>query len=80
MSSTVVLYGRSGCHLCEDAVAVVERVRARVPFALEQVNIESDDALMMRYLERIPVVMIDDREMFELFVDEQAFEAALTRT
>jgi glutaredoxin len=80
MSSTVVLYGRPGCHLCEDALAVVERVRARVPFALEQVNIESDDALMLRYLERIPVVMIDDREMFELFVDEQAFEAALTRT
>jgi len=80
MSSTVVLYGRPGCHLCEDALAVVERVGARVPFALEQVNIEFDDALMMRYLERIPVVMIDDLEMFELFVDEQAFEAALTGT
>ena len=80
MSSRVVLYGRPGCHLCDDALAVVERVLTRVPFALEQVNIESDDALMMRYLERIPVVMIDDLEMFELFVDEQAFEAALTRT
>jgi glutaredoxin len=80
MSSTVVLYGRPGCHLCEDALAVVERVGARVPFALKQVNIESDDALMMRYLERIPVVMIDDLEMFELFVDERAFEAALTGT
>jgi len=80
MSSRVVLYGRPGCHLCDDALAVVERVLTRVPFALEQVNIESDDALMMRYLERIPVVMIDDHEMFELFVDEQAFEAALTRT
>ncbi len=80
MSSTVVLYGRPGCHLCDDALAVVERVRARVPFALEQVNIESDDALMVRYLERIPVVMIDDREMFELFMDERAFEAALTGT
>jgi len=80
MSSRVVLYGRPGCHLCDDGLAVVERVLTRVPFALEQVNIESDDALMMRYLERIPVVMIDDHEMFELFVDEQAFEAALTRT
>ena len=80
MSSRVVLYGRPGCHLCDDALAVVERVLTRVPFALEQVNIESDDALMMRYLERIPVVMIDDLEMFELFVDEQAFEAALTGT
>ena len=80
MSSRVVLYGRPGCHLCDDALAVVERVLTRVPFALEQVNIESDDALMMRYLERIPVVMIDDREMFELFMDERAFEAALTGT
>jgi hypothetical protein len=78
MTPAVVLYGRPGCHLCEDALTVLERVRARTPFTFQQVDIESDDALFMSYLERIPVVTIDDREMFQLFVDEQALEAALT--
>jgi glutaredoxin len=76
--TTVVLYGRPGCHLCEDALAVLERVRERTPFAFEQVDIESDEALFKRYLERIPVITIDSRESFELFVDEQALEAAVT--
>jgi glutaredoxin len=80
MIATVVLYGRPGCHLCEDALAVIERVRGRTPFVLERVDIESDDALFKRYLERIPVVTIDGRETFELFVDERALEAALIQT
>jgi hypothetical protein len=75
----VVIYGRPGCHLCDDAVAIIERVRVRLPFALEQRNIEADDGLFKRYLERIPVVEIDGEEAFELFVDEQQFERRLSR-
>jgi glutaredoxin len=69
---TVTLYGRPGCHLCDDARAALERVRASHPFHLEEVDIESDDALMTRYLERIPVVALDGVELFDLFVDEEA--------
>lgn len=76
---TVVLYGRPGCHLCEDALAVIERVRARIPFALEQHDIESDEGLLRRYLERIPVVVINGVEVFELFVDERQLEQCLGR-
>jgi len=79
VTTVVVVYGRPGCHLCDDAVAIIERVRARVPFKLEQCNIERDDALFKRYLERIPVVEIDGQEAFELFVDEQQFERRLSR-
>ena len=67
---TVTLYEREGCHLCEDAVAVLERVRADVPFALERIDIEADDALHARYLERIPVVALDGEELYDFFVDE----------
>jgi len=77
MIRTVTLYGRPGCHLCEEALAVVDRVRERVPFALEQRNIETDDRWMLAYLERIPVVAIDGLDRFELFVDEHEFEVAL---
>ncbi len=76
---TVTLYGRPGCCLCDDALAMLERVRERVPFALEQRDIESDDALLAAYLERIPVISIDGREAFELFVDEGELERDAAR-
>ena len=75
----VVLYGRPDCHLCEQALAVIERVRLRVTFVLEQRDIESDDELFKRYLERIPVIEVDGEELFEFFVDEDALEAALAK-
>jgi glutaredoxin len=75
---TVTLYGREGCHLCDDARAALERVRARAPFALEEIDIESDRGLHARYLERIPVVALDGRELFEFFVDEAALVEALS--
>ena len=74
---TVIVYGRPGCHLCEDALAIVEAVRARVPFELEQRDIESDEGWFKRYLERIPVVEIEGREAFELFVDAGRLERML---
>ncbi len=76
---TLTLYSRPGCHLCDDARAVLERVRARAAFDLREVNIETDDSLLRRYLERIPVVTLGDEEIFEFFVDEAALEARLYR-
>ncbi|HWT25312.1 MAG TPA: glutaredoxin family protein [Solirubrobacteraceae bacterium] len=69
---TVVLYGRPGCHLCDDARAALLRIRAELPFRLREVDIEADDALFRRLLERIPVVAVDGEEVCELFVDERA--------
>jgi glutaredoxin len=74
---TVTLYGRPGCHLCDDARAALERVRATHPFRLEELDIEADDALLERYLERIPVVALDGEELFDLFVDEGALRRRL---
>jgi glutaredoxin len=69
----VTLYGRPGCHLCDDAQAVLDRVGH--PY--EVVNIEDDEALHRRYLERIPVVAVDGEELFDFFVDEGALRARL---
>ena len=70
MSHQVILYTREGCCLCDEAREVLVRVRAQHPFALEERDIEADDALLRAYLERIPVVTIDGVEAFEYFVDE----------
>ena len=76
---TVTVYGRPGCHLCDDALAVLERIRADTPFALETVNIEDDDALLRAYLERIPVVCVDGEELYDYHVDEADLRARLAR-
>jgi glutaredoxin len=71
----LVLYGRPGCHLCDEARAALERVGE--PFA--EIDIESDDALLAAYLERIPVVALDGEELFDFFVDEAALRERLDR-
>lgn len=75
---TVVLYGRPGCHLCDDARAVLQRLRAELPFVLEEQDIERDDALHRAYLERIPVVALDGEELFDFFVDEDELRRRLS--
>jgi glutaredoxin len=68
----VTLYSRPGCHLCDEAREALARIRTTAPFDLLEVDIESDDALHARYLERIPVVALDGEELFDHFVDEEA--------
>jgi glutaredoxin len=74
---TVTLFGREGCHLCDEARAALERVRRAHPFVLREVDIDTDDELIKRYLERIPVVALDGEELFDHFVDEQVLERRL---
>lgn len=76
--STVVLYGRPGCHLCDDARDVLEQVRATHPFVLEERDIEADDQTFKAYLERIPVVLLDGEELYDFFVDADDLRGKLT--
>jgi glutaredoxin len=69
MSPSVVLYGRAGCCLCDEARTVLLRARDEFEFDFEERDIEHDETLFREYLERIPVVTIDGVEKFELFID-----------
>jgi glutaredoxin len=68
---SLVLYGRPGCHLCDEARTVLQRIGH--PF--EEIDIEADDALLKRYLERIPVVALDGEELYDFFIDEPDLRA-----
>jgi glutaredoxin len=68
--ATIDLYGRPGCHLCDDARAQLLALQAEYGFALNEVDIEGDDDLHKRYLERIPVIVLDGEHLFDFFVDE----------
>jgi glutaredoxin len=74
----VVVYSRPGCHLCEQAVAKIVALHAEgYRFALHEVDIESDELLLRRHLERIPVVEVDGTVVSELVLEEIAVRARL---
>jgi glutaredoxin len=76
---TLTLYGKPGCHLCQEARQAVEVARAGRDVELVEVDVSVDPALHRRYGERIPVLALDGEELFELFVDEGALERHLDR-
>ena len=65
----VVLYGKPGCHLCEDALAVLKSVRTEIDFDLVERSILDDDALRTEMAESIPVIEIDDSYFCKYRVD-----------
>jgi hypothetical protein len=77
--TVVTLYGKPGCHLCEDAFQAIERVRRDREFELREVDVSLDAGLNREYGERIPVVAVDGVERFEFFVDPAALARALDR-
>jgi glutaredoxin len=79
VTAEVTLYGRAGCHLCDDARAVLTDLRRRVPFTLSEVDIETSDELFKRLLERIPVIALDGEELYDFFVDADDLERRLRR-
>ena len=74
---TVILYGKPGCHLCDDARMEIERVRAEHPFELQQVDITLDPALNRLYGERVPVLALDGEELFDFRIDGDALRVRL---
>ncbi|GAA1993288.1 glutaredoxin family protein [Terrabacter lapilli] len=73
----VVLLGRPGCHLCEEARTVVERVTAELGVAWEERSVDDDPELLRRYAEQIPVTFVDGRRHDFWRVDEGRLRAAL---
>ncbi|HEX4465203.1 MAG TPA: glutaredoxin family protein [Solirubrobacterales bacterium] len=76
--STVVVYSRPGCHLCGEAIEALIALREEgYGFELQEVDIESEELLLRRLLEKIPVVEIDGVVVSELILDEAAVRARL---
>lgn len=73
----IVLYGKPGCHLCEDARHLLDRLNRRYPLEIEEVDIRSDSVLFRAYDIRIPVIVIDAGEELEAPIQEEKLVAAL---
>lgn len=79
MTRVVTVYTRPGCHLCEQAIGLLEGLE-RPDIRIETVDIEGDDGLLKRYLERIPVVALDGVELYEFHVDADDLLRRLDRS
>ena len=62
MTARVTLYSKPGCHLCDDARAVVERVCAETGTSYDEVDITASPELVEAYGEQIPVTLVDGRQ------------------
>jgi len=79
VTARVTLYAKPGCHLCDDARTVIERVCADLGEEYDEISILDDPVLMERYGEEIPVTLVDGRQHDFWRVDERRLRAALTR-
>ena len=75
----VVIYSRPGCHLCEEAKAVMASALCDEDYTLQEVNIESDPNLLERYRNDIPVITVNGVEAFKHRLTAQEFRDSILR-
>jgi glutaredoxin len=74
----VTLYSRPGCHLCEDARAIIAAVCAELGETYAEVSIDDDPTLQQRFGEEIPVTFVDGKQHDFWRVDATRLRRALT--
>ncbi|OGR90483.1 MAG: hypothetical protein A2992_07335 [Elusimicrobia bacterium RIFCSPLOWO2_01_FULL_59_12] len=72
-------YTRKECTLCRSAWVAVQRVRQRLPFELERIDIDENPALRERYGSVIPIVTCGEIEVARTFIDEQRLQKSLRK-
>jgi glutaredoxin len=73
----VTLYTRPGCHLCEEAKALIKPMLGEFRATLREVNIDADAVLRERYGVDIPVIFIGARKAAKHRVDATKFRQQL---
>jgi hypothetical protein len=76
----LILYGRPGCHLCDDMRAALEALRTQHDFSLREIDVDSDTSLAERYGRLIPVLADPDGEICHYFLDPAALSQVLAKS
>ena len=69
----VIIYSKPGCHLCEEMKAEIGRADCSSLYNLEEIDINSDAALLARYRYDIPVLLIEGDEAFRHRLSAEQF-------
>jgi glutaredoxin len=75
----VTLITRVGCHLCEEAEAMLRQLSGELGFGYEELDVDADRMRRDEYAERVPVILIDGREHGYWRVEEARFRKAISR-
>ncbi len=80
--NTVTFYTRTDCRLCDAALFVIERVRRRIPFTLDIIDIDDGHHPTQRaqYTDDVPVINLNGREICRHRIDERDFTNMLIHT
>jgi glutaredoxin len=73
----ITLYSKAECGLCEEAEVVLRKLQREIQFSLEVVDIESDKRLFDRYWARVPVVVVDGKEVAEAPIEARRLRALI---
>ena len=73
----VVVLVRDGCHLCEDAVAVIEAVCVELGVRWSSRDVDADPQLRAAWTDHVPVTFVDGREHARWFVEAERLRAVL---
>ncbi|MFK7822242.1 MAG: glutaredoxin family protein [Planctomycetaceae bacterium] len=76
---SVVLYTREECHLCDEAKAILDKYRSRLP-GIDEVDIDEDNELVAEFGEWVPVVEIDGKVRFKGRIDEMLLRRLIDGT
>lgn len=74
----ITLLVRSGCHLCQAAIATLNEVTSRLDYTWQKIDIDQDAELLARHSEEVPVLLVDGRVRDFWVIDAQRLEALLT--
>jgi hypothetical protein len=75
---TLTLYHRTDCHLCEDMLQDLQRMKTGLGFEISRVDIDTDPALKRRFNEKIPVLALGEDIICCHRLDERALRQALS--
>ena len=77
--TTITIYSRQGCHLCDDAQKTLESLREELNFEIEVIDIEQDAELINLYSDQVPVFHIDGTHHDFYKVDPLRFRSSLEK-
>ena len=75
----ITIYGRTGCHLCEDALTLLQSMKIELDFEIKEILIDGNEELERMYGEQIPVTHIDGIHHDYWRVDPIRFRSSLEK-
>jgi len=72
MRTTLTIYSRRGCHLCEDMLSQLNELGNEHAFSLEVRDVDSDPIWVEKFGEAVPILFMGQVEICRYFLDQKA--------